>query len=268
MKKIDLKFSFCACATPGKTLDEQCAMIAASGCQGVEAIVFKDTNFDAWQAEITRVAGNHHLDPNMVILGGLALNEPGEASWVKEALEAIKGIGASALLTPEYRAIDPIPLFPPFPEAPQAEQEQVMQAIEDISSHARQLKVGVVFEPILQFMTRFWYTTDKPLEIVQRLENPYVGLALDFCVMNITDVSIPGSILKSGQWVHHIHLADNNRLLPGQGHIDFKEGFKALQTLGYDGWFSFECVASQEDKFVEETKASITFLVEQWSNSN
>ena len=66
------------------------------------------------------------------------------------------------------------------------------------------------------------------------------------------------SIRRSGEWVRHIHLADNNRLLPGQGHIDFAAGLHALREIGYSGWYSFECAAPAD--FVDQVSGSIDLL--------
>jgi sugar phosphate isomerase/epimerase len=184
--------------------------------------------------------------------------------WVREALSAIAELGAATLLTPEYRAQDPIPLFPPYPDPLASELLLVEESLEEISQIASQLEMLVVFEPIHSYMTRFWHNVDKPLSICKQLGNSNLGLALDFNVMNATEASIPDSIQRAGSWVRHIHLADNNRLLPGQGHIDFGTGLKVLREIGYGGWFSFECVASDEKRFVEETKASIELIKHLW----
>jgi len=38
-----------------------------------------------------------------------------------------------------------------------------------------------------------------------------------------------------------MHLADSNRLPPGQGHIDFGPAFEALRATGFDGYLALEC---------------------------
>ena len=60
--------------------------------------------------------------------------------------------------------------------------------------------------------------------------------------MNLEEASITGAIVNAGSHIGHVHLGDNNRLLPGQGSIDFTSGFKALRKVGYRGFLALECI--------------------------
>lgn len=261
MDPLSKRFACLTPCVPGKTLAEQCALIAAAGCTGVETIIFPDTPLAQWQQEFQRCAGDNGLQPVAVIVGGLALYQPGQLPWIKEALQAIGETGAAALITPEYRAQDPLPLFPPYPAPPAAEQAQVMSNVVAISEMVRALHMALWLEPITQFESRFWRAVDPVLTLCAVLANPHVGLALDFHNMNITERDINETLCKSSAWVRHIHLADNNRRLPGHGHIDFAAGLATLQQIGYTGWYSFECGVPGD--FVTEVRQSIAYLTTQ-----
>ena len=58
--------------------------------------------------------------------------------------------------------------------------------------------------------------------------------------MNIEEDSIEYSIKNSKGLLKHIHLADNNRKMPGFAHIDFREIVNALRELEFDRFLSFE----------------------------
>jgi len=236
-----MKFSCLTTVAPGKTLVEQCAAIAASGCTGIETILFPDTQLERWQQAIRQATSNVGLQTVAVILGGLALDQPDFPAWVREALPAIHETGAAALLTPEYRTQDPLPLFPPYVALPLAAQAQVDAALAEISSLVRKLNMLLLLEPVTQFESRFWRDVETVVQVCERLNNPNVGLALDFHNMNITEANINASLRRAGPWVRHIHLADSNRRLPGEGHIDFASGMATLRAMGYEGWYSFEC---------------------------
>ncbi len=96
-------------------------------------------------------------------------------------------------------------------------------------------------EPLTPFEGRFWRNVATVQQVCELLANPWIGLALDFHNMNITEANVVASLIRAGKWVRHVHLADNNRRLPGQGHIDFRAGVATLDAIGYDGWYSFEC---------------------------
>lgn len=236
-----MKFACLTTAIPDKTLAEQCAMMAAAGCTGVETIVFPNTPLEQWQQMVSVASANAGLQTVAVILGGLALYQPNFPSWLPEALQAIKEVKAAALLTPEYRAQDPLPLFPPYPAPPAVEQAYVDAALDQISAIVTKLALPLWLEPITQFESRFWRDVETVRQTCQRLNNPQIGLVLDFHNMNITEADINATIRRASKWVRHIHLADNNRRLPGQGHIDFASGLATLQQFDYQGWYSFEC---------------------------
>jgi sugar phosphate isomerase/epimerase len=180
-----------------------------------------------------------------VILGGLSLYESGQESWLVEAMHAVKELGAGVLMTPEYRPQDPLPLFPPFSVPSEAEMMQVAQAMSTVDEAARRLQAPVFLEPLTQFEGRFWRDVATVQRLCEALANPWIGLALDFHNMNITEANIIATIVRAGKWVRHVHLADNNRRLPGQGHIDFRAGVATLDAIGYDGWYSFECAVGE-----------------------
>lgn len=58
--------------------------------------------------------------------------------------------------------------------------------------------------------------------------------------MNIEDKTIGPELARNIDYIKYVHIADSNRLAPGQGHNDFEELFHHLLDAGYDGWISAE----------------------------
>jgi D-psicose/D-tagatose/L-ribulose 3-epimerase len=38
----------------------------------------------------------------------------------------------------------------------------------------------------------------------------------------------------------HVHTCENDRGIPGSGHVEWKEVFQALRDIRYDGWLTIE----------------------------
>ena len=241
-----MRFACLTGVAPGDDLAAQCAAIAATGCVGVETLVFPHDDLGKWQTEMRAAAANAGLEVAAVILGGLALYQPGQESWLAEAIQAVGELGGGVLLTPEYRPQDPLPIFPPYPAPSDAEVEQVARALAVVDVAARQYATSVFLEPLTQFEGRFWRDVATVQHVCEGLANPWIGLALDFHNMNITEANVVASVVRAGKWVRHVHLADSNRRLPGQGHIDFRAGVATLDAIGYDGWYSFECAVGDD----------------------
>ncbi len=239
-----LRFACLTTVAPGRTLADQCAAIAAAGCTGVETILFPSTPLAAWVQEFSQAVAEHGLTPTAVILGGLALYRPGQSAWVDEAIAALAEVGAPALITPEYRAQDPLPLLPPFPAPAPEEADQVAQAVAAIAQSCADHRVPLYLEPITQFEGRFWQTLEQVTAVcasVAGSSGVEVGVVVDSHNMNITEAQPQVAVEAAAQWIRHVHLADNNRRLPGQGHLDFGALLHALRTHGYCGWYSYEC---------------------------
>jgi sugar phosphate isomerase/epimerase len=58
--------------------------------------------------------------------------------------------------------------------------------------------------------------------------------------MNIEEDSFKDTIIESKDYLHHLHFADNNRKMPGFGHIDFDGIVSSLKKISYSNTISYE----------------------------
>lgn len=58
--------------------------------------------------------------------------------------------------------------------------------------------------------------------------------------MNIEEDFIGEAILKAGDRLRHFHAGENNRMLPGYGHIPWTEIGAALRKINYSGYVVME----------------------------
>jgi D-psicose/D-tagatose/L-ribulose 3-epimerase len=57
---------------------------------------------------------------------------------------------------------------------------------------------------------------------------------------NIEEKSIYKSAKSCGKYLAHVHVSENDRGVPGTGHIAWAELRRALEELRYDGWLTIE----------------------------
>ena len=76
--------------------------------------------------------------------------------------------------------------------------------------------------------------------------------------MHIEETSTPEAFRKYGKYTKHVHMADNTRMEPGSGDIDFTAGLQALKDIGYDGYLSWECGLTGDPK--EALTNSVKFV--------
>jgi sugar phosphate isomerase/epimerase len=100
--------------------------------------------------------------------------------------------------------------------------------------------VTVVIEPVNRYELNFVNNLDEGSELLAKVERSNLGLMPDVFHMNIEDARIGESLIRHAKLVRYVHLADSNRLAPGQGHLDFDDVFQGLEGAGFDGWASIE----------------------------
>jgi sugar phosphate isomerase/epimerase len=119
-------------------------------------------------------------------------------------------------------------------------------AAETLRAWAETLPAGrsaLFLEPLNRYEATFLRRVEQAVELAAAIDHPRVMALADLFHMNIEEASMPAPILAAGPRLGHVHIADNNRLQPGAGFLDFGAPFAALKQIGYTGVISIECSA-------------------------
>lgn len=120
-------------------------------------------------------------------------------------------------------------------------QKRMVDSCKMLMDYADPRGVDVVIEAIDRSETNFLYTADDVLEIIDLVGSEHLKVHLDTFHMNIEEVDWAEPVLKCGEKLGHVHVADNTRMYPGAGMIDFVPFLRALRTIKYKGSLVFEC---------------------------
>lgn len=99
-------------------------------------------------------------------------------------------------------------------------------------------------EPLNRFECYFLNTMEQAASLVKRVDEPNYGYLFDTFHSNIEENNVPELIGKTIAQINHVHISENNRGVPGAGHIAFQPVFNALKRSGYDGWMTIEAFGS------------------------
>ncbi len=101
---------------------------------------------------------------------------------------------------------------------------------------------GVTFaiEPLNRFETYFLNTAADAAALAKEIGHPNIGILFDTFHANIEEKSIASGYRTVGPYLKHVHTCENDRGIPGSGHVAWKEVFQALRELKYDGWLTIE----------------------------
>jgi sugar phosphate isomerase/epimerase len=151
-------------------------------------------------------------------------------------------IGAKGVtFIPHYDA----PLLPdltPFKSPIELEVELLVWHLRTLEDFAYAVGVELYIEPANRYMTHFINRLEQAAAIRHQIQDhPHVKIVADTFHMMLEESNPVQAIRDHGKDIGHIHLADSNRRLPGQGMIDFAAIAAALHEVGYDGWTVFEC---------------------------
>jgi len=109
-----------------------------------------------------------------------------------------------------------------------------------LCDYAAPKQVKILLEPVNRYEIDFINSVEEGVAILKKVDRPNFKIMPDVFHMNIEDRTIGGELEKNMEHVAYIHLADSNRLAPGQGHTDFHDIFKHLGKANYNGWVSIE----------------------------
>jgi D-psicose/D-tagatose/L-ribulose 3-epimerase len=122
------------------------------------------------------------------------------------------------------------------------------------AQYAARQGVTLAVEPLNRFECYFLNTAGQAAELVRQVGEPNYGYLYDTFHFNIEENSISAVIPATIREISHVHISENNRGVPGAGHIDFAPVFRALKAAGYDGWMTIEAFGSALPDLAAATK--------------
>jgi D-psicose/D-tagatose/L-ribulose 3-epimerase len=95
---------------------------------------------------------------------------------------------------------------------------------------------------------------EQATELTRLVDEPNYGYLFDTFHTNIEENDVAALIAKTFHAIRHVHITENNRGVPGAGHIDFRSVFGALKKAGWDGWLTIEAFGSALPDLAAATK--------------
>jgi D-psicose/D-tagatose/L-ribulose 3-epimerase len=100
--------------------------------------------------------------------------------------------------------------------------------------------ITLALEPLNRFETYFLNTAADATKLCTEINHPSIGVLLDTFHTNVEEKDVAAAFLKTGTMLKHVHACENDRGIPGTGHVDFAGIAAALKHVGYEGWITIE----------------------------
>jgi sugar phosphate isomerase/epimerase len=118
--------------------------------------------------------------------------------------------------------------------------EKSFPLLRSLSNYAKDHGILLLLEPLNRYATPYCCTAADAVHICNAVDNSSFGILLDTFHMNIEEDSFSHAIELAKDFLLHMHFADNNRKMPGSGHLDFGTIMNALREINYQRYISFE----------------------------
>lgn len=235
---------------PGDSTRDKVKWAKDHGAQGIEMGTALPDKLRATADEIggvlpiTSVCGN--CDPENAWSFDFLDPDPRKRRRSIEGSKAILAfcgeVGAVGQIVPPIFGPPRVPDLSPFMTALQIEDELMAAELKELGAHAAEHKTLFLLEPLNRYEQHYLRKQSDGKRVIEKAGNPMgVALLSDFFHMHIEETDTPQAFRDAGKLVAHIHLADNTRMEPGTGDIDFVAGFKALKEIGFAGYMAYEC---------------------------
>lgn len=245
-----------ACSSPmipGNTLSAKARVLAGWGIDAISVF----WPYDRWDAatreELVTLEERFGVTPCEFVLVGPVYGRLMDSdstvraecrAMYREAAEMCARLGVVTELEFECCPQEPMPLFDPYQQASSEQAHEFVEVYRDICDSITASDAEILLEPLNRYESRYLNRVGDCLTVLDAVDRPRTGLLFDFFHAAIEEADIAAAINLAGSRIRHVHLADNNRLLPGKGSIDWVRCVDALRGVGFDGYLSFECSTS------------------------
>jgi D-psicose/D-tagatose/L-ribulose 3-epimerase len=115
--------------------------------------------------------------------------------------------------------------------------------------YAAQAKIVLTIEALNRFECYLCNTMEQLTGLVKQVSHPNVQAMFDTHHANIEEKKLSEAIRLVAPVLGHVHISENDRGTPGDGHIPWDETFSTLAAIGYKGWLTIEAFTRNDPNF-------------------
>ncbi len=128
----------------------------------------------------------------------------------------------------------------------QDEWNRAVEGLQQVARRAGGLGVTLCVEPLNRFETYFLNIQEDAVRLIEEIGEPNVRVHFDTFHANIEERDPIKTLKALATRLGHVHISENDRGVPGNGHVDWRATLLALKEIGYNGWLTIESFAQPE----------------------
>jgi D-psicose/D-tagatose/L-ribulose 3-epimerase len=230
--------------------------VKAIGYDGIEMPIFElnESLYKQWgerldaiglerTAVTVRGAGDNPISPSAAVRAAAV-------DAMKKTLDCCQAAGVKILCGPTHSAIGEFTGKGPTDD----EFKWGVETMRQVAEHAAQAGVTIATEYLNRFENYFLTSVEQTVRFVQAVDHPAVRMMYDTFHANIEEKDLAAAITAAAPWTVLVHISENDRSIPGTGHVHWDETFDTLQGVKYDGWMVVEAFGLALPNIVAATK--------------
>jgi D-psicose/D-tagatose/L-ribulose 3-epimerase len=219
-----------------------CESVKSLGYDGVEMPIFEPDQklYAEWGRKLdgmglartavtVRGAGDNPISPSASVRAAAV-----EA--MKKTLDCCHAAGVKTLVGPFHSAIGEFTGKGPTED----EFKWGVETMRKVAEHAASAGVMLATEYLNRFENYFLTCVEQTVKFVQAVDHPSCRMMYDTFHANIEEKDLAKAIRAAAPWSVLVHISENDRSIPGTGHVHWDETFDALAAAKYDGWMVVE----------------------------
>ena len=218
------------------------AKIKDTGFDGVEVPMFMPDDLADSAAQRAIRQSGLECTVCSVIPRSLSLVSDDTTIW-KKTVEHLRRcattcaeLGAKVMAGPLYSPVG----YLPGRRRTDDEWNRVVNGYGELTQVLESTGISIAIEPLNRYETYFLNTTADAVRLCSEIGHKQVGLLFDTYHANIEEKSIGDAIRQAGDHLLHFHSCENDRGVPGTGHVNWSEVFASLHAIKYDSWMTIE----------------------------
>lgn len=164
---------------------------------------------------------------------------------IKLAIDCAHAINAKNICGPFHSAFATFTGKPPE-ESEYAWSAEVLHAAGDYAASAQ---ITLTLEALNRFECYLCNTVEHLIKVIQHTDHPHVKAMFDTHHANMEEKKFAAAIKLIAPYLGHVHISENDRGTPGDGHVPWDETFATLAEINYNGWLTIEAFTRNDPDF-------------------
>ena len=123
------------------------------------------------------------------------------------------------------------------------------EILHQAEEYAKQANIILALEALNRFECYLCNTMEQLANFVKITNHPNVRAMFDTHHANIEEKKYLQAIQMISPFLSHVHISENDRGTPGDGHVPFDDAFSALADIHYKGWLTIEAFSRNDPDF-------------------